>query len=33
VLRAETERLETLVRHARRKGVTATNRPAWSRTK
>ena len=33
VLRAETERLETLVRLARRKGVTATNRPAWSRTK
>ena len=33
VLAAETERLETLVRHARRKGVGATNRPAWSRTK
>jgi|SRR5882724_7366626 DNA-binding PadR family transcriptional regulator len=33
VLRAETERLETLVRLARRKGVTATTRPAWSRTK
>jgi len=33
VLRAETERLETLVRHARSKGVTATSRPAWSRTK
>jgi DNA-binding PadR family transcriptional regulator len=33
VLKAEIERLETLVRHARRKGVTATNRPAWSRTK
>jgi DNA-binding PadR family transcriptional regulator len=33
VLRAETERLATLVRHARRKGVTATNRPALSRSK
>ena len=33
VLKAETERLETLVRHARRKGVTATGRPAFSRTK
>jgi DNA-binding PadR family transcriptional regulator len=33
VLKAETERLETLVRHARQKGVTATNRPAFSRTK
>ena len=33
VLRAETERLETLVRLARHKGVTATTRPAWSRTK
>jgi DNA-binding PadR family transcriptional regulator len=37
VLRAETERLETLVRHARRKGVGATtpagSRPEWSRAK
>jgi DNA-binding PadR family transcriptional regulator len=33
VLKAEAERLETLVRHARRKGVTATSRPAFSRTK
>jgi DNA-binding PadR family transcriptional regulator len=33
VLTAETERLETLVRHARKKGVTATNRPALSRTR
>jgi DNA-binding PadR family transcriptional regulator len=33
VLKAETERLETLVRHARRQGVTATNRPAFSRGK
>ena len=33
VLGAETERLEALVRHARRKGVRATNRPAWSRSK
>jgi DNA-binding PadR family transcriptional regulator len=33
VLQAETERLETLVRHARRKGIAATNRPAWSRTR
>jgi len=33
VLSAETERLETLVRHARRKGVKATNRPEWSRAK
>jgi DNA-binding PadR family transcriptional regulator len=34
VLRAETERLETLVRHARRKGVkTTTARPEWSRAK
>jgi len=31
VLSAETDRLETLVRHARRKGVKATNRPEWSR--
>ena len=33
VLKAETERLETLVRHARRKGIVATSRPAFSRTK
>jgi DNA-binding PadR family transcriptional regulator len=33
VLSAETERLEALVRHARRKGVKATNRPEWSRAK
>ena len=33
VLTAETERLETLVRHARKKGVTATSRPALSRTR
>jgi DNA-binding PadR family transcriptional regulator len=33
VLEAETARLETLVRHARRRGVTTTNRPAFSRTK
>jgi DNA-binding PadR family transcriptional regulator len=34
VLRAETERLETMVRHARRKGVPAmSGRPEWSRAK
>jgi DNA-binding PadR family transcriptional regulator len=33
VLTAETERLETLVRHARKKGVAATSRPALSRTR
>src|SRR4051812_20073261 len=33
VLQAETDRLEALVRHARRKGVGATTRPAWSRSK
>ncbi len=33
VLNAETERLETLVRHARRKGVKAAHRPEWSRAK
>jgi len=33
VLQAETERLDALVRHARRKGITASTRPAWSRTK
>src|SRR4051812_44287515 len=29
VLQAETERLDALVRHARRKGITASVRPAW----
>ncbi len=33
VLAAETERLETLVRHARRKGVRPGARPEWSRAK
>ena len=33
VLAAETDRLATLVRHARRKGVKATSRPEWSRAK
>ena len=34
VLRAETDRLEALVRHARRKGVSAAaGRPEWSRAK
>ena len=33
VLQAETERLDALVRHARRKGVTGSTRPAWSRPK
>jgi DNA-binding PadR family transcriptional regulator len=33
VLRAETQRLETLVRHARRKGFSTTGRPAWARAK
>jgi len=37
VLRAETDRLETLLRHARRKGVGTTTpaggRPEWSRAK
>ena len=33
VLAAETQRLETLVRHARKKGVAATNHPAFSRSK
>jgi DNA-binding PadR family transcriptional regulator len=33
VLRAETQRLETLVRHARRKGFSTTARPVWSRAK
>ena len=33
VLAAETDRLEALVRHARRQGVKATGRPEWSRAK
>ena len=33
VLRAETDRLDALVRHARSRGITATTRPALSRTK
>jgi DNA-binding PadR family transcriptional regulator len=33
VLQAELDRLDALVRHARRKGVTASPRPAWSRPK
>ncbi|HEY2908409.1 MAG TPA: PadR family transcriptional regulator [Vicinamibacterales bacterium] len=33
VLHAETARLEALVRQARRKGVHASARPVWSRTK
>jgi DNA-binding PadR family transcriptional regulator len=33
VLQAETDRLNALVRHARRKGLTASSRPAWSRGK
>jgi DNA-binding PadR family transcriptional regulator len=33
VLSAETERLETLARHARRKGVKPMAQPAWSRAK
>jgi DNA-binding PadR family transcriptional regulator len=33
VLKAETERLEALVRHARARGIVATNRPAFSRGK
>jgi DNA-binding PadR family transcriptional regulator len=33
VLQAEIDRLDALVRHARRKGITASVRPAWSRTK
>jgi DNA-binding PadR family transcriptional regulator len=33
VLQAETDRLNALVRHARRKGLTASTRPAWSRGK
>ena len=33
VLQAETARLETLVRHARRKGVKPIVKPEWSRAK
>jgi DNA-binding PadR family transcriptional regulator len=33
VLAAETARLDALVRHARRKGVTPVGRLAWSRSK
>jgi DNA-binding PadR family transcriptional regulator len=33
VLQAETGRLESLVRHARQKGVHPPARPAWSRSK
>ena len=33
VLRSETERLEALVRQARRKGVAAGAKPAWARAK
>jgi DNA-binding PadR family transcriptional regulator len=33
VLKAETARLEALVRHARSKGVRPSPRPAWSRSK
>jgi len=33
VLEAETARLDALVKQARRKGVTALGRPAWSRPK
>jgi DNA-binding PadR family transcriptional regulator len=33
VLQAETERLDALVRHAQRKGITVNPRPAWSRSK
>jgi DNA-binding PadR family transcriptional regulator len=33
VLQAETARLEALVRHARRKGIQPSARPAWSRTR
>jgi DNA-binding PadR family transcriptional regulator len=33
VLRAETERLDALVRHARRKGIIVPTRPEWSRAK
>jgi DNA-binding PadR family transcriptional regulator len=33
VLQAETERLDALVRDARRKGIRPLTRPAWSRSK
>jgi DNA-binding PadR family transcriptional regulator len=33
VLRAETERLDALVRHARRKGIIVSARAEWSRAK
>jgi DNA-binding PadR family transcriptional regulator len=33
VLAAETDRLEALVRHARRQGVKPSGRPEWSRAK
>ena len=33
VLAAETDRLDALVRHARRKGIKAGPRPEWSRAK
>jgi DNA-binding PadR family transcriptional regulator len=33
VLEAETARLDSLVKQARRKGVTSVGRPAWSRPK
>src|SRR4051812_31117348 len=33
VLSAEIDRLETLLRHARRKGLKMTGRPEWSRAK
>ena len=33
VLKAETERLDTLVRHARAKGIVGAGRPAFSRSK
>ena len=33
VLKAETARLEALLRHARDRGITATSRPAFSRGK
>lgn len=33
VLKAETERLEALVRHARAKGIVGAGRPAFSRSK
>jgi DNA-binding PadR family transcriptional regulator len=33
VLQAETARLDALLKHARRKGITPAQRPIWSRTK